>query len=132
MDMSKDLIILSAELASATHSGNRQRTETLKGMLIDLRLEFTEAVGYWQGKEEVSFVVLLDNQAEYEAVSDFAFKNFHQDAILHQEDGQAYIVNQGLYERSTEQVGTLVAVNPKEVEQLEGFTIVNNRVYTIK
>ena len=112
MDMSKDLIILSAELASATHSGNRQRTETLKGMLIDLRLEFTEAVGYWQGKEEVSFVVAINNSAEFEVVADFALTSFHQDAILSQENGQAFLIKQGLYTRSTQNIGTLVEEVP--------------------
>jgi hypothetical protein len=132
MDMNQNLIILSAELESATHSGNRQRTETLKGMLEDLNLEFAEAIGYWKGTEEDSFVVRVNDQAEYETVMNFAFKNFHQDAILHQEDGEAYVVSNGLYEIECDYAGKLVEVNPKEVEQLENFTIVNNRVYTTK
>jgi len=128
--MDRNLIILSAELSSATFSGNRQRTETLRGMLEDLNLEFVEAVGYYEGSEEKSFVVFYKDQAEYEAVTDFAFKNFHQDAILHQEDGKSFLVSQGLYTRTTKFVGELVAVNPKETERLENFTIVNNRVFT--
>jgi hypothetical protein len=132
MNMSQNLVILSAELESATFSGNRQRTENLRSCLEDLNLEFAEAVGHYKGKEEVSFVVAINNNAEFEAVADFAFISFHQESILSQENGVAYLISQGLYTRSTQNIGTLVEVNPKEVERLENFTIVNNRVYTTK
>ena len=130
--MSQNLVILSAELESATFSGNRQRTENLRSCLEDLNLEFAEAVGHYKGKEEVSFVVSINNNAEFEAVTDFALTSFHQESILSQENGQAFLIEQGLYTRSTQNIGTLVEVNPKEVERLENFTIVNNRVYTTK
>ena len=132
MDMSKNLIILSAELESATFSGNRQRTENLRLCLEELNLDVTEAVGYYKGKEEVSFVVAISNNTEREAVAEFAFTSFHQDAILSQENGQTFLIEQGLYTRSTQNIGTLVEINPKEIELLENYTIINNRIYTTK
>jgi hypothetical protein len=127
--MDRNLVILSGELASATFSGNRQRTTTLRGMLEDLNFEFLDAKGYFCGMQEDSFVVFYKNSDEYIAVKDFAFKNFDQECILHYtpEDKEACLV---FPEESSQVIGDLVEVNPKMIEVLDNFTIVNNRVFT--
>lgn len=141
MDMTKNLIILSAELAGNTAEVNKRRTNLLRDMLEDIGIPFTEAKGYYQGEEEDSFIVELpevngEDFTEYDTiidiVQDFAFKNFFQEAILYQEDGEAWLVIDDDGARSSQHIGRLVEVNPKMTEVLEAFTIVNNRVYTTK
>lgn len=127
--MDRNLIILSAETGANTVGENRVRTERLNGMLQDLRLDFTTAMGCLNGKLENSFVVFYKNTDEYVAVRDFAFVNFDQEAILHYsaDDNETYLV---LDEGGSQYIGDLVEVNPKETDRLENFTIVNNRVFT--
>lgn len=135
IDMSKDLIILSAELESATFSGNRQRTENLRKCLEECGMEFAEAKGYYNGTEETSFVVVLDTSTnyDYETVRDFGLKSFHQESVLFQKGGESYlVVNDDNTVETMQYVGVLQQVNPKETEGLDNFTIVNNRVFTTK
>lgn len=139
--MDKNLIILSAELAGTSHEANELRTRLLRNMLEDLNLDFIEARGFYKDNDEDSFIVFLpevngQDYTEYDTVidivQDFAFKNFDQEAVLYQEEGESWLVVDDNGTRSSQHIGRLVEVNPKEVERLEGFTIVNNRVYTIK
>lgn len=130
MDMSKDLVILSAELKSATFSGNRQRTENLKKCLEETGMVFAEARGYYEGTEEASFVVEINNQAEFEMVRDFGLKSFDQECVLYQKGGESFLVFNDEGMESMQYVGVLSQVNPKETDRLDNFTIVNNRVFT--
>lgn len=141
MDLSRNLIILSAELERTSDEANELRTQLLRNMLEDLNLDFIPAMGYYNNVAEESFVVFLpevngQDYAEYDAVidavQDFAFKNFDQEAVLYQEDGEAWLIVDDNGTRSSQHIGKLVEVNPKMTEVLEAFTIVNNRVFTTK
>ena len=136
MDLSRDLLIVSAELAG--NKDNMQRTRTLRHCLEDLDLEFLTATGCYNGVEEESFIVFLpltsieEYDTVYKTVCDFAFKNFDQEAVLHQENDMAWLVVNDNGKTSSQYIGQMVEVNPKEIERLENFTVVNGRVFTTR
>ena len=128
MNITQQVIILSATKNENTNERNRQLTANLEGCLSDLGLSFSKATGAYNGIEQDSFVTIVKNEAEIEAVKDLAFKSFLQDAVLYQDANQeAYLVDKS---GGTIQLGRLEQVNPKEVERLENYTVLNGRVYT--
>ena len=129
MNITNQVIILSAESSKNTDEGNRQRTESLKGCLQDIGISFKEALGVFNNEPaETSLVAIVNNDAEYQAVRDFAFKTFDQQAIIHQDANQeAYLVfpNEHL-----KRLGRLEAVS-KEVAIAKGnYTLMGDVYYT--
>mgnify|MGYP000863609100 CR=1 FL=1 len=133
MNIVQQVIILSAERTENTPERNRQLTENLAQSLQDLNLNAQRALGVFNGEEQTSFVAIVKNEAEIDAVKDLAMKpvgfgGFGQDAVLYQDANQeAYLIDKS---GGTIQLGRLVEVNKKEIEVLESYTILNGRVYT--
>lgn len=129
MNISQQVVILSAELSELNNSVNQSRTELLNSMLQDIKLPYSESVGYWDGELEYSFVVIVKNKEDIDTLKDFAFKSFGQDAILHQDSNQmAHIINR---DGSSMLAGRLEEVPANKVDKLQGYTIMNNKVYTV-
>lgn len=128
MNITNRVVILSAELKDKSFESNRQRTINLAKCLEECNLIFNEAQGKYNGIEETCFVVKVRNNTELETVKDFAFKNFGQESVLETDaNGRAYLeFNNG----ETKMLGQFRQVNPKLIEQLESYTIMNNGVYT--
>jgi hypothetical protein len=128
MNISQQVIILSADQNDNNHERNRQLHENLKACLDDCNLRFKEATGAYKGKTEDSVVVIVNNETDIETVKNFAFKSFNQESVLHQDANQeAYLV---YADGTTEQVGRLEQVNPKRVETLENYVVLDGKVYT--
>ena len=102
-------------------------------MLADLNINAQQGEGAFNGHEEACFVAIVKNEAELEAVKGLAlnpvgFGGFGQDAVLYQDANQeAYLLDKS---GGTIQLGRLEQVNPKEIERLENYTVLNGRVYT--
>ena len=130
MNITQQVIILSANQNDNRHERNRQLHENLKACLSDCGLRFKEATGAYKGQTEDSVVVLVNNETDIQTVKDFAFKSFNQESVLYQDSNQeAYLLYQN---GTTEQLGRLEQVNPKEVETLENYTVMDGRVYAVK
>ena len=128
MNITQQVIILSAELSSNNKEENLRRTRLLGDILKDLKLSHSPSTGVYNGVSENSYVAIVKNQEEINTLKDIAFKNFNQESILHQDANQeSYLLfNNG----DSKRVGRLEEVNPKEIERLENYTVLNNRVYT--
>ncbi len=128
MNTYQNVVILSAELSTNTNESNRQRTLNLEACLQDCGFSFNKAQGVYKGSIEDSFVVLPKNQEEIESLKDFAFKNFKQESVLLQDaNGRAILVyNDG----RNEEIGRLRQVNPKLVDMLDSYTVLNGTVYS--
>ena len=129
MNISKQVIILSAERDGDTIENRDLAIRTLRNCLNDCNLSFREATGVFEnGPEETSFVVVVNNEAEIQSVKEFAFLNFGQDAILFQDSNQeAYLINKDGTEK---RLGRLEQV-PKEVALGNGsYTLMGNDYYT--
>lgn len=128
MNITQQVIILSANQNDNNHERNRQLHQNLKACLDDCGFTSKDAIGVYKGQEEDSLVVLVNNQTDIETVKDFAFKSFNQESILYQDANQeAYLLYQ---DGTTEQLGRLEQVNPKLVETLDSYTVMDGRVYT--
>lgn len=124
------VVILSAELSTKRFESNRQRTETLEGMLNDCNFRFKKALGCYKGSSEDSFVVVLRDAQELETLKDFAFTNFEQESILYQDANQeAYLV---FANGKTEQLGRLEQVDKKEATSQEAFTVMGGNYYVTR
>ena len=133
MNIVQQVIILSAERTENTPERNRQLTENLAQSLQELGLNNQRALGVFNGEEQTSFVTIVKNEVEIDAVKALAMNpvghgGFGQDAILYQDANQeAYLIDKA---GNTIQLGRLIEVNKKEIEVLENYTILNGRVYT--
>lgn len=122
------VILCSAELSSLDKFDNAQRTTNLVHCLEDCNMRFNTCEGYYKGTSEKSFLVLPKNLDEYETVKDLCFNQFNQESILYQDEtGHCFLEYQS---GEVVRVGKFRQVNPKYIEQLDNYTIVNNRVYT--
>tara|TARA_R100000951_G_C2540004_1_gene149083 strand:+ start:78 stop:488 length:411 start_codon:yes stop_codon:yes gene_type:complete len=127
MNISKQVVILSAELAGLSRKENDKRSNTLEHCLQDCNLNFNEAIGVYKGKEEKSFVVIVNNEDEAQGVKEFAFLNFNQESVLVQDANQEAYLEFG--DGSSQRLGILSLV-PKEIAQVEdNYTILNGEYY---
>lgn len=122
--------VLSAELSTLSDSENVTRSLLLRDMLTDLNLEFLEAKGFYKGSEEISFIVSTPDVISFNAVADFAFKQFNQESVLYVDGNSVAYLMYGI-NFQTEKLGTFSKVNPKRLEDLEAYTIVNGDLYTV-
>lgn len=128
MNTFRQVIIFSAELSTNRHEKNRQLTENLKYCLDDCHITYNVGMGCYNGDKETCFVTLPKNEDEINTLKDFAFKVFDQESIFYQDsNGLGHLIfNDGKSKR----VGSLREVSPKRIEQLNNYTVLNNKVYT--
>jgi hypothetical protein len=127
MNITQQIVILSAELETNTFEKNRQLTENLAACLDDCNFNWKKATGVYKGCEETCFVVIVNNQQEIDTLKDFAFKNFGQESILHQDSNQEAYLKYST--GKTEQLGRLEQINPKYIEHYDSYTILNGKIY---
>lgn len=130
MNISSQVVILSAELSSLSSKENVRRSELLNDMLSELKMPFKPSEGVYKGMKESSFVVLVNDGAELETLKNFAFKNFNQESVLHQDANQeAFLVFQ---DGTIERLGRLEQVSKQEVETLDAYTMMDGKFYATK
>jgi len=131
MNISQQVIILSAEKDSISKEENQKRTDILKGCLSDCNLRFDEGTGVFNnGPEEKSLVVIVNDEDEIQAVKDFAFQNFNQDAIVLQDVNQeAHLINNDGTELA---LGRLELVSKAFAIDKGNYTLLNGKYYATK
>ena len=128
MNTVQQVVILSGELSSLSSAENSRRTTLLNDMIAELRLPFKRAEGVYKGSKENSFVVVVNDQADIDAVTGFAFKAFGQESVLHQDSNQLarLIYSDG----KMETLGKLTQVSKELAETLDNYTIMEGKFYT--
>jgi hypothetical protein len=128
MNISRQVVILSAELKTETTEANKRRTNNLESCLVDMRLPFKRGTGVYKGTEEVSFVVVVNDELDIQTVKDFAFKSFGQESILHVDSNQEAVLvfNNGV----TERLGRLEQVEQSVALGRDSYTILDDKFYT--
>lgn len=127
MNITRQVVILSAELSTKSFESNRQRTQTLEGILQDLHLSYNKATGVYKGSQEDSFVVIVNSELDIEVLRDFAFKNFDQESILVQDANQeAYLLYQ---DGTTQRLGVLEQATKEVATAQDSYTIMNDNYY---
>lgn len=129
MNISKQVVILSATKSGDSVENTNFRTKTLRGVLGDLRLPFSEATGVYKGQTETSFVVVVTDNFDIDTLKGLAFKNFDQESILVQDSNQeAYLIfNDG----TTQNLGRLEQVTEEQAKELDNYTILNGNFYAV-
>lgn len=103
------VIILSAELSTLDKDTNAQRTAQLRQLLEDNELPYIQAIGSYQGVEETSFIVVVNEPQARSMVIEMG-QMFNQECVLSKDvDGQCSL----LYPDREESIGRMIAV-PKE------------------
>lgn len=128
MNTVDQVIILSGELSTKTFEGNRQRTETLKGVLLDTHINFAQAKGFYKGTIEDSFVTVPRDNEEIDFLLNLAFNKFGQESVLFQDSNQeAYLI---FKDRTEQRLGRLIEVTKEVAESQDGYTELNGKFYT--
>jgi hypothetical protein len=132
MNTIRPLIILSAEKKEVLPEINKRSTENLRGCLHDLGLSFENATGIYNGREEASFVVAINNKEEENAVIDLAFKSFDQECVLIvNKNNEAFLLGSDLKGRTYQ--GVLTKLDKDQVIlPNQNATIVNGDAYITK
>lgn len=122
--------ILSAELSTLSESENAKRTELLRQMLADIKVDFLEAKGCYKGSEEVSFIVDTPDIAVFNTVYSFAKKQFNQESVLYVDENQEATL---MYSKDfeMEKLGVFGQVNPKRLETLDAYTVIDGTLYAV-
>lgn len=127
MNISRQVVILSAETKTESTESNNRRTNNLEACLGDLNLAARRATGVYNGTQETSFVVLINDQTDIDTLKDFAFKSFGQESILHVDSNQeaVLIFNDG----KTEGLGRLEQVSKEIATGRDNYTIMGDSYY---
>jgi len=125
MRIVNQVVILSGESISNTFEGDRQATTTLEGVLADLGLPYKSVQGFFNNSLNNSFVVVIKNEEELEALKAIAFGSFKQDAILHQDSNQRATLH--LSNGTRKALGTLKQV--ASTDGLDSYTIMGGNIY---
>jgi hypothetical protein len=128
MNTVEQVVILSAELSKLSSVENDRRTVLLNDMITELRLPFKPAKGVYKGSSENSFVVVVKDQADIDALTGFAFKGFGQESVLHQDSNQ--LARLIYADGKMETLGKLVQVPKELTETLDNYTVMENKFYT--
>ena len=129
MNITKQVVILSATRPQDSIENTNFRTNTLRGILGDIRLPFNEATGVYKGQQETSFVVVINDEQDLENLKSFAFKSFDQESILLQDSNQeAYLIYSN---NRIERLGRLEQVSKEVAQDLDSYTIMNNNYYAV-
>lgn len=128
MKQLQEFIILSAELSTEDNLENAIRTERLAMMLEDLHLPFKVIEGVYKGTSEVSFMVTVKNESEYETVKDLGLKTFGQESVLFRNlHGLAFLVYGN---GKLESIGRFQQVN--DVEKEESYSVVDGNFWVCR
>lgn len=129
MNISKQVVILSATKNGDSIENTNFRTKTLRGVLGDIRLPFSEATGVYKGQTETSFVVVVNDNFDIDTLKSLAFKNFDQESILVQDANQeAYLI---FSDGSRLELGRLEQVSEEQAKKLDNYTILNGEFYAV-
>ena len=122
-------VFISAELSTLSDSKNEARTKILRNLLEEFSFQFKEVDGCYKEVEEKSFCVHSDfRQSDARLLKKLA-RVFDQESILIVNNGDASLYY--LQSQKTEEIGFLTNVNPKRIEELEAYSIIDNKLYTI-
>ena len=121
-------VFISAELLDSNF--NSVRTTLLRNLLTEFGFEFKSVDGCYMGTEEKSFLVkaYADEPESINILTKLA-KGFGQESILIVEDDFAYL--KYMSDGQNLELGELTNVNPKRIEELKNYSIIDNKVYTI-
>jgi hypothetical protein len=126
----KKFTIISAELSTLGKFENDANTVNLTKFLIANELDFKRAEGCYKGTSEVSFIVDTPNVQVFNKLFKAAKNIFDQESILYvDEKSQGHLMFTKNYDM--EHLGTFTQVNPKRIEELEAYTIVDNTLYAV-
>jgi len=122
------VIILSAELNTNNKDINLFNSDNLELSLIDNQINFKKGIGCYKGNSEDVFVCTPNNKHEVDVIKGFAFQSFGQESILEQDvNGLCHLEYS---DGTSKSVGMLKVVNPKLIEQLDNYTILDGKVWT--
>lgn len=129
MKQLQEFIILSAELSTLGHKENNERSFRLFNCLKDLNINFKPVEGCYKGSSEISFLVIVKDEAEIEAIKDLGLKSFEQDSILFRD----FKGNTELHFGSgaVESLGKFKKVPRHEAVHEDAFTIINKEHWIV-
>ena len=123
-------VILSGELSNLSAVENEKRTSNLQACLVDCGFSFKTCIGVYKGSKEVSFVVLVKNSGDIQALKDFAFKSFKQESLMFQDANG--LCNLEFSNGTNETLGKFRTVNPKFIEQYDNYMVLDGKVFVTK
>jgi len=124
----QQVVIISAQRSDLSQDLNERLNLLLGDCLNDLNLNFKQGIGHYKDERALNYVVIVKNNDEVEALMKYAFENFNQESIFHQDvNGLCQLIYK---DGKKDQLGKLRVVTEEETERLENFTILRDKCYT--
>jgi len=104
-------------------------TEHLKAILEESKALFAKVKGVYKGVEEMSFMVVLQEDVQLKILKEIAFETFNQESILYRDnENRAYLhMNDG----SEVYLGKLVKTTEAHAKSLDAYTYLPNEGYFV-
>lgn len=124
-------VFISAERSNMTPAENTLRTYLLEELLFAFNLNYKLVEGSYKGVEETSFMVELnkDNNKGLGTIKALA-KGFGQESIMIKNEAERCELHY-MTDGRIEEIGLLSKRNPKELEQLDSYSIIDNALYAV-
>lgn len=127
MNISKQIVIISAEKTTNTITQNRANTMELKEHLESQGFYHKRAMGMYKGTPENSFVVLVNNSNQLGRLKNLAFKVFDQESILYRDaNNYATLVYSN---NKIEGLGKFKAISKDKAMTLDAYTKMDDYYY---
>lgn len=133
--LKREFIIMSTERPDLSDKEIDQRNSLFEQMLLDYGLQYTETIGYFEGKAETSFMVFLDHAKGYDAnfFNEIAKKQFNQDCILYRDKYDncylgyymTLLPRKNMYEKISEKFVQTDTIS-------ENCTVIDGKYYEVK
>ncbi len=129
MKQLQEFIILSAELSTLSINENRNRTVNLFKCLKELGFNFRPIEGCYKGATEISFMVIVKDEAEIETVKDLGLKSFKQDSILFRDyKGETSLI---FNNSDIMSIGRFKQVDRSIALQYDAYSVVDNNYWIV-
>ena len=119
-------VFISAELSTLNSTENNLRTKAMKGIFESRGYHFVEVLGVYKGICENSFMVSIGDENLNE-INNIGYNLFNQESIMTCD----ILANCNLIYKNgnIEPIGSLTAINPKDIELHENYSIINKVPY---
>jgi len=124
------LVIGSAAKSELLPVENFKRSNTLEDLLKWKNLKYKRTKGVFNGKEEISFIVLFNTNEELDDLTRLFLARFDQDCIIEQTvSGECYMLPRS---GKVTSLGKLKSYAANKANEFDNYTIMGSEIYVTK
>ena len=129
MNITQQVIIMSAEKSQCSYAKNRVFTKDMEHMLKTFNFSFKIGLGSYYGDEETCFIIFPKSNSDLQFLKDQAFRIYGQESILYQDANG--ISRLEISNGKTKLLGRLKEYPMDKKNTIASYTIFNNQLWAV-